>query len=132
MLIPNNTTVAVVDGENFHIYRNEGTLQAIKLAELPTPETHDRHANNGRLNSSGNPAEKQQEEDAFGKGVAEKLNRMVLDGRIEQVVIVASPRSLGEMRRNYHPKLDEVLLKEVNKTLTNANLAEIEAAITAE
>lgn len=93
MQIPQNTTVAVVDGENFQLYRNEGTLQDIKLAELPTPETQDRHANTGRNNSSGNPAEKQMEEDAFGKGVADKLNKMVLDGRIEQLVIVASPRS---------------------------------------
>ena len=132
MLVPQNATIAVVDGENFNLYRNKGgNSEAISLTELREHDSEDRPSNSGRSSSAANPAAKQMEEDAFGKGVTEKLNKMVLENRIESLIIIAAPRSLGEMRRNYHAKLQEVLLAEIDKTLTNASIAEIEQALSA-
>ena len=129
MDVPHNTIIAVVDGENFQAYRNTANAPTISLTELPQLESEDRNSNSGRSSSSGNPAEKQMEEDAFTKGVSEKLNRMVLDGRVEKLIIIAAPRSLGEMRRNYHSKLQEVLIGEIDKVLTNASISELEEAL---
>lgn len=129
MDIPINTIIAVVDGENFKAYRNTASNFDVKLQELPPLESQDRPSDSGRSSSAGNPQEKQMEEDAFGKGVAEKLNRMVLEGRVEKLIIIAAPRSLGEMRRNYHSKLQEVLIGEVDKTLTNLSLSDLEDAL---
>ena len=129
MDVPQNTTIAVVDGENFKAYVNKASGPPVKLTELPQLESEDRASDSGRSSSSGNPAEKQMEEDAFGKGVTEKLNRMVLEGRIEKLIIIAAPRSLGEMRRSYHSKLSDVLIGEIDKVMTNASVSEIEDAL---
>lgn len=131
MIVPSNATIAVVDGENFNLYRNTGGNGEIKLTELREHDSEDRPSDSGRSSSSANPAAKQMEEDAFGKGVTEKLNRMVLENRIEKLIIIAAPRSLGEMRRSYHAKLQEVLIAEIDKTLTSASIEEIEKALQA-
>lgn len=128
MLVPVNTTIAVVDGENFNLYRNTNG-SGISLTELRQHDSEDRLSDSGRSSSAANPAAKQMEEDAFGKGVTEKLNAMVLENRVEKLIIIAAPRSLGEMRRSYHSKLQDVLIGEIDKVLTNASIAEIEKAL---
>lgn len=131
MDVPQSAVIAVVDGEIFNLYKNAGHTGEIKLVALDTPETEDRHAANGRGDSAGNPGGNQHAEDAFGKGVVEKLNAMVLKGRIEHLIIIAAPRSLGEMRRNYHSKLKQVLLGEIDKVMTGATVQEIQHALAA-
>ena len=129
MDVPQNATIAVVDGENFQLYRNTGHGGEVKLTEQRQHDSEDRPSDSGRSSSSANPAAKQMEEDAFGKGVTEKLNTMVLENRIEKLIIIAAPRSLGEMRRNYHTKLQDVLIGEIDKTLTGASIDEITKAL---
>ena len=129
MDVPQNAFIAVVDGENFRLYRNSGNGSEVKLSEQSTPETEDRNSGSGRSSSAANPAAQQMEEDAFGKGVTDKLNKMVLDGRIDKLIIVAAPRSLGEMRRSYHSKLQEALIGEVDKVLTGASPQELAEAL---
>ncbi|WP_244598843.1 host attachment protein [Rhizobium tubonense] len=51
--------------------------------------------------SSANPDDSQQDDDGFGSGVTDMLNKQVLDGKIKSLVIVAAPRTLGEMRKGY-------------------------------
>lgn len=131
MEIPQNTIVAVVDGENFHLYRNTGNSVNIQLEAMRDHESVDVPSDSGRSSSAANPAAKQMDEDAFGKGVTEKLNAMVLDNRIEKLIIIAAPRSLGEMRRSYHSKLQDALIGEIDKTLTGASADEIAKAIEA-
>ena len=129
MDVPQNAVVAVVDGENFKLYRNTGNGGDVSLKEMDPPETQDVNSDSGRSSSSGNPSEKQMEEDAFGKGVTERLNKMVLDGDISKLIIIAAPRSLGEMRRSYHAKLQDALVGEVDKVLTSASISDIEDSL---
>ncbi|MGN0932514.1 baeRF12 domain-containing protein [Falsigemmobacter intermedius] len=131
MDVPRNTVVAVVDGENFNLYKVGGDAGDLRLSPMRQHESEDRNSASGRSSSAANPAAKQMEEDAFGKGVVDKLNAMVLDGRIESLLIIAAPRSLGEMRRSYHTKLQDVLVGEIDKVLTGASEDEIEKAISA-
>lgn len=129
MDVPLNTTIAVVDGENFNVYRSTSSGPPVKLTELRDHDSQDRNSASGRSSSAANPAAKQMEEDAFGKGVTDKLNKMVLEGRVEKLIIIAAPRSLGEMRRSYHTKLQDVLIGEIDKVLTGASIEEIEKAL---
>lgn len=46
------------------------------------------------------------------------LNRAVLQHRIERLLIVADPDTLGEMRRHYHKALDAALVGELDRQLT--------------
>ncbi len=129
MDVPLNTTIAVVDGENFNLSRNTSSRPQVKLTALRDHDTEDRNSASGGSSSAANPGTKQMEEDAFGKGVTDKLNQMVLDGRVETLVVIAAPPSLGEMRRSYHAKLQQVPLGEIDKVLTTASMEEIEKAL---
>lgn len=57
------------------------------------------------------------------------LNKEVLDGNIDGLVIVAAPRALGEMRKHYHKALTAKLLGEISKDLTGHSVADIELAL---
>jgi phosphoglycerate dehydrogenase-like enzyme len=44
-------------------------------------------------------------------------------------IVVAAPRTLGELRHHWHAKLKDVLVGEIAKDLTGSSAAQIEAAI---
>ncbi|WP_367171529.1 host attachment protein [uncultured Aureimonas sp.] len=48
---------------------------------------------------------------------------------MSDIIIVAAPRALGEMRKRYHVKLKEALVGELSKDLTGQTSADIEKAI---
>lgn len=83
--------------------------------------------------SSGNRPEetspKDEDELTFAKQVTAHLNQMVLQHKVDELMIVADPSTLGQMRKDYHKMLEKALVKDIAKTLTNASLAEIESAI---
>ncbi len=133
MRIPNGTVVAVADGEILNLFRNSGDEAAPKLSALPDTEVDTPNAGSGgRHHSSGaNPDDSQQAEDGFAAGIAAMLNKRVLDGKIENLIIVAAPRTLGELRKHYHKTLSAVLLGEIAKDLTGHSIADVEKSLAA-
>jgi protein required for attachment to host cells len=133
MDLPQNTVIAVADGEKLSLFRNDGDVANVKLTALPSVEIDSSKISSGarHSSSSANPDDSQQNEDAFGSGVTEMLNKQVLDGNVKSLVIVAAPRTLGEMRKGYHKSLSDVLIGEVDKDLTGHSLLEIQQALAA-
>ena len=118
MLLPHGTVVALVDGETFDIYRNVGSEAAPQLLLLDPPELDaTNHSGGSHRSSPGNHADSQVAEDAHARAAVHWLNSQVLDHRIKDLVVLAPPRTLGEMRRRYHSKLQEVLRMEIGKDL---------------
>ena len=68
---------------------------------------------------------------AHGAAAAEWLNQKAIGGEIEEVLLIADPNTLGEMRQHYHTKLRSKLVGESDKTLTGQPIDKIEAAIDA-
>lgn len=133
MRIAKGTIIAVADGENLNLFRNDGDEAAISLSSLPTDTVESSNSGSGARHpsSSANPDDSQQDEDRFSAGVIENLNRQVLDGKIEKLLIFAAPRTLGELRKRYHKNLAAALVGEVDKDLTGHSLHEIEKAVQA-
>lgn len=133
MHIPKGATVAVADGEILNLFRNTGDEATPKLTAMPDAEVGTtNHGSGGRhQSSSANPADSQQDEDSFAAGIADVLNRRVLDGKIEHLVVVAAPRTLGELRKHYHKALNAVLVGEIPKDLTGHSIADLEKIIAA-
>ena len=119
MLLPHATVIASVDGRNFELWRNAGNEAAPKLESLPSPrlDTHDKSAGARHYSSAGNPTGHQLDEDAHAAAVAAWLNGEVLGHRIEKLVVIAAPRTLGEVRRHLHRQTSAALLGEVAKDL---------------
>lgn len=133
MIIPVGTTIAVADGEKLNLFHTTGDANNIQLRALPHPtvEGDIKGSGAGRGSSSGNPDESQAVEDGFALGIADILNRQVLDGTIKNLIVIAAPRTLGELRKRYHKSLSAVLVGEIDKDLTGHQLADIEKAIAA-
>jgi protein required for attachment to host cells len=133
MLLPTGATVAVADGEKLALFRNTGDETHPKLTALPSPDiATDNKGTGGRHHSSSaNPGESQQSEDDFAGGIADMLNSRVLNGTIKQLVVIAAPRTLGELRKRYHKSLSAILLTEIAKDLTGHAIPDIEASIAA-
>ncbi|MBC2778158.1 host attachment family protein [Parasphingopyxis marina] len=143
MRIPNDTCILVADGRKMLFFRNEGDADYLQL-ELETKRTQDNPPNRehktdsaGRNFSSAGPRRSkmqetdfhQLEEDRFAAETADLLYKRAHAGEIEKLLIVAPPRTLGELRRHYHREVEERLVGEIDKDLTGHSVADIEKAI---
>lgn len=133
MNIPQGTVIAVADGEILNLFRNTGTEAAPSLAAMPDAAVSSENAGSGsrHQSSSGNPDASQLTEDGFAGGIADMLNTRVLGGKIDGLIIVAAPRTLGELRKHYHKSLSAILIGEIAKDLTGHSVADIEKIIAA-
>lgn len=133
MQLPQNTIIAVADGQKLSLFQNQGDAANVRLTAMaPGAVDSSKISSGGRhSSSSANPDDSQQDEDGFSSGVASMLNKQVLEGSIKNLVIVAAPRTLGEMRKNYHQSLLDVLIGEIDKDLTGHSVHDIEKALAA-
>lgn len=133
MELPDGATVAVIDGEKVKLFRNSGQDDTPKLTALPEPTVNqDNHGSGaGHHSSSANPDHGQLEEDSHSAGVAAMLNKAAAVGNIKHLVVIASPKALGELRKHYGKPLSGVIEKEIAKDLTGHSILDIEKAIAA-
>jgi protein required for attachment to host cells len=132
MLLPKGTIVAVADGEKFNLFSNSGDEANPTLTAMPEPDIESvKGSGASHQSSSANPDEGHAAGDEFAGGVASLLNKLVLDGGISDLIIIAAPRTLGELRKSYHKKLSDVLRGEISKDLTGHAVHDIKKAIAA-
>ena len=130
MLLPHGAVVAIVDGRNFELYRNAGNEAEPGLAALPSPrlDTHN-HSGGSHHGRSANHESHLADEDAHAIAVVEWLNTEVLAHRLENLVVIAAPRTLGEMRRHYHKLTERAMVAEIAKDLAGRPPADILTAL---
>jgi protein required for attachment to host cells len=129
MNLPNGAIVAVVDGEKLALFKNTGHSD-IALTALSNPEIEDRVSGSpGRRSSEANPDNDTQAEDGFAMGVAEVLNKWALGNKFDDLLVVAAPKTLGELRKHWHKELSAKLVGEIAKDLTGHSADQIGAAI---
>jgi protein required for attachment to host cells len=145
MEIPAKAHVLVIDGGRMLLLMNEGSAAEPSLApvvqrEQTGPDVVDRQSDApGRSFQSfthGRSAYeqtdfKQLDEDRFAADASDMLKREVLEGRIEALIVVAAPRTLGELRKAWHGEVEKRVIGEVAKVMTSHPTEEIAAAIAA-
>jgi protein required for attachment to host cells len=147
MQVPHRGFVVVADGKKMLFFRNEGDSEFPKLAverkrEQENPSDLDQKTDTaGRAPSGSGGAGHssyqevdfhQLEEDRFAAETAELLRKRALSNDFESLIIVAPPRTLGELRKHYHKEVEKRLTGEIAKDLTGHPVAEIEKIIQAE
>jgi protein required for attachment to host cells len=129
MKLPKGALVAVVDGEKLALFENTGQ-QDIALTAKPVPEVADRASGAaGRISSEANPDNDTQAEDGFAMGVAEVLNKWVLNNKVEHLLVIAAPKTLGQLRKGWHKETEARVVGEIAKDLTGHSTDQIAAAI---
>ena len=69
------------------------------------------------------------EEDRFAAEAALLLKERVLNHDFKALVVIAPPRTLGELRKHYHKEVESRILLEIHKDLTGFPIADIESAL---
>ena len=129
MKLPKGALVAVVDGEKLALFENTGQ-QEVQLSARPTPTIADRASGAaGRISSEANPDNDTQAEDGFAMGVAEVLNKWVLNNKVDHLLVIAAPKTLGQLRKGWHKETQAKLVGEIAKDLTGHSTDQIAAAI---
>ncbi|MBN9466188.1 MAG: host attachment protein [Proteobacteria bacterium] len=129
MKLSKGALVAVVDGEKLALFRNEGGVE-IRLKAIENPPIEDRVSGSaGRRSSEANPDNDTQAEDGFAMGVAQVLNKWVVTNRIDELLVIAAPKTLGELRKHWHKDLQARLAGEIAKDLTGHSTDQIAAAV---
>jgi protein required for attachment to host cells len=143
MQIPHKSVVLVADGRKMLFLRNEGDAEHPNLVveqkekqDNPSNTEQTTHAAGQKASPRGTPTSSveptdfhQIEEDRFAADAAEMLKMRAFDNDYESLIIVAPPRTLGELRKHYHKEVSDRLSGEIDKDLTGHPINEIEALI---
>ncbi len=145
MRIANKACILVTDGRKSLFFRNEGdaefpNLKAIAKRVDDNPADHDQktdapgHAHFSAAGASRRSAYDetdfhQRGEDAFAADAAEFLREQALAGGFESLIVVAPPRTLGELRKHYHGEVSRRISAEIPKDLVKHPVSEIERII---
>ena len=134
MKLPSNAHVAIVDGNKFLVMRNSGKLFEPKLGDAQQPDLQATNFSAGvKHQDEGSQLTGRTDlnELAHGAAAAEWLNAKAIAGEISDVLVIADPKTLGEMRRHYHSELEKRLVGEIDKTVTGEPTERIEQIIAA-
>lgn len=131
MILPNGTIVAVADGATLKLFRNKGFETRLDLVFFEDPAVARINPGSGsrHRSDSANPDWGRPAEDSFAAASAEYLNRLAIDGTFERLFIIADPRTLGELRKHFHAKLQATIVGELPKDLVGHPVQDIAAAI---
>jgi protein required for attachment to host cells len=159
MQIPHNAYVLVADGSKMLFFRNEGDADYLKLeVEAEREEENPKDSDQGRSepgrtfsSNRGDPRTggygstvgaarsaysetdfHQLQKDNFAHEAAEMLKEKALANAFEKLIVVAPPRTLGELRKHYHKEVEARIAGEVAKDLTNMPVSEIEKVLQAQ
>ncbi|KQU55777.1 Host attachment protein [Sphingomonas sp. Leaf339] len=145
MRIAHNAVVLVADGRKMLFLRNEGDVDQPQL-KVEHAEEQDNPADRehttdgagrasspqGHAQSSVGKADAHQiEEDRFAASAADLLKRRALAHEYDDLIVVAPPRTLGELRKHYHKEVSDRLVGELDKDLTGHPISDIEKALIA-
>lgn len=145
MKVPHNASVVVTDGRKALLLRNEGDtrfsnfqlvqkwqqrVEADRNLKSDGPgrsfSSHDR----GTRRSSYSETDLHElAENQFLSEIAHALHGKAACGDLGQLVIVAPPRALGELRKYLSDDLAELVIAEIAKDLVKHSIADIEQLI---
>ena len=145
MQLRHNTLVVVADGRKALFLRNEGdgvnpNLVVEHAEDRINPADRDQKTDApGRTANSVGSARSTMdevdfhrlEEDRFAAETAALLKTRALRNEFESLIIVAPPKTLGELRKHYHKEVSERLSGEISKDLTGHTVPQIEQALKA-
>ncbi|MER2535822.1 MAG: host attachment family protein [Rhizobiaceae bacterium] len=137
--------VVVADGEKALFLENIGdatypNLRVVKEMENDNPSAREQGTGRpGRFNDGPSVHRSAVEEtdwhrvgkERFADDIAARLYRMAHRGDFKEIVLVAPPLVLGEMRKKLHKEVGDRVVAEIAKTLTNHPIDEVEALLKA-
>jgi protein required for attachment to host cells len=141
--VHNGAWVLVGDGRRALFLENHGDpdvldLRVIEARVEDNPATRDQgtDAPGRAFASRGGPRSSLEttdwhelEKEHFADRIAETINKAAETGEMKEVVLIAPPRVLGELRKHLSVKAQAKVKGEIDKDLTRHPISEIEKAL---
>lgn len=125
--LPQNTLVITATGEEAKLFRYVG--ENLKADGHWMPQNLADEGPSGK--SPPEQSDRESMEATFSKQVAERLYKHAHKGDFHNLVLIADPDSLGEIRPLLHDEVKDKIVLELDKTLNNSPIADIERSIAA-
>lgn len=143
--LKHGTWVVVADGEKALFLKNQGdtkypNLEVVREMEQENPPTHEQGTDRpGRYNEGMSVRRSAIEEtdwhriakERFADEIATLLYQYAHAEAFREIVLVAPPLVLGELRKKLHKEVDARITAEIPKTLTKHTISDIEEILTA-
>ncbi|TGQ53236.1 host attachment protein [Mesorhizobium sp. M1C.F.Ca.ET.193.01.1.1] len=134
--------VIVADGEKALFLRNQGdtkypNLQVVQEMEQENPATREQGTDKpGRYAEGPRSAIEETDwhrlgKERFADDIADRLYKLAHRGDFDEIVLIAPPQVLGEMRQKLHKEVCDKVKAQIPKTLTNHTIPEIEKLLQA-
>lgn len=124
--MPKETLVVITTGAEAKLFRNQGESGKIKLQSAGTM-TPTNLKNEGPSGSRPpESSDRETDEATFSKQLAEDLYNQAHAGNFQHLALIADPNTLGELRPLLHQEVTDKIVLEMNKTLINSPVDEIE------
>lgn len=135
--------VLVADGEKALFLRNDldtqdFDLSVVLIEEQENPSDREQSANRpGRMHDGG-PGQKSALDDTdwhelakerFASDMADILYKQAHKRKFDEIVLIAPPSTLGELRKELHQEVTDKVIAEIPKTLTNHPIDKIEELV---
>lgn len=145
-MIKHGTWVLIADGEKALFLENQTDgenphLKVVRKEEQENPKDIDQSANRpgsvGRSHGHGSDSYDDTDwhklaKDRFAADLADMLYARAHKGDFEHIILVAAPNVLGELREKLHQEVQDKVVGEIAKTLTNHPLRDIEKIVKAD
>jgi protein required for attachment to host cells len=142
--ISKNALVLVGDGRKALFLRNKGTPREVELIverelrqdnpptrEQGTDRPGRKYGTDGVSRSAvGETDWHEQAEERFAVEIADTLYQMEHSQQFDELVVVAPPKMLGDLRAAFHPEVARCVVAEVAKDLTTHPIPELAKVLT--
>jgi protein required for attachment to host cells len=129
MQIPQGALVVVADGGSARVFTNVGSERELTLKQEAWMEGQNINDEGPSGSMPNESSQSQLDEATFAKQLAGELNDGALKNRYAHLVLVADPKTLGQVRPLLHKATTDRLLADVAKDLTNVPLEGIQRAL---
>ena len=127
--IPTGAWVVVADGTCARLFQNmaKGATVSLKQQKLLEPEELADHGPSGKRPKE--QTAQATDEATFARQLANFLNDAALKQEYADLILMADPQTLGQLRPQLHNETTRRIIREIAKTFTNAPLQDIESAL---
>lgn len=117
--------------EEFHDMVNEEMRQDERELVTDKPgRFHDDSSGNTPQRSSAEPSAKEHSKESFGKEIGKYIENHRASGDFKHISLIAEPKLLGYVRKEFSNATKESILEEVNKNLTQQDEETIRGKLT--
>lgn len=127
--IPDGAWILIADGEGAELYSAAVDGSSVSLTTMSDLDPENLVDGGPSGQRPPEQTDQQQDEAIFAKQVAHALYLKAHSGKFDNLVVVADPQTLGQLRGIFHQEVNDRIVTEIHKTFTNHPQDKLEDAL---